>query len=191
MKTACEWCVCTIYDYALTVPPFSVAIAIVAVAASATELAPSRTASAVDQTPICRAAHLGVSLSFQGATGHLVGFFKVRNRGPRCLLRGRPRLTLRTLGGTAIPASYSRGSPQWRLTSRRAPGAWPVVPLARGQRAGVWLDLTNWCRRNGERVRFQLAWAGGTIARTAPVSVRCESAAAPVSVGVGPFEPVS
>jgi hypothetical protein len=140
----------------------------------------------------CDAAQLRASMLLQGATGHLVGALILRNGGRACTLTGRPQLTLVRADGRTVRTRNYDAPPRWRFVTDRPPRGWPVVRLGRGDRASVWIALTNWCHGNGERVRFDVrlpnrAAVGTTAAR---IYLRCESASAPVSLGVGPFERV-
>ena len=169
--------------------------AIVLVAALATAagqtVATGAAMAAVAAMPACRSEQLQATLFLQGAGGHLVGALGVRNRGRSCALRGRPRLTLRSGDGHLIRSLAHAATPRWRHVSGTAPRRWPVVQLRPRQRAFVWLDVTNWCRSDGERVRFHftLPATAGSITASASIRLRCESAHAPVGLGVGPFEP--
>jgi hypothetical protein len=102
-------------------------------------------------------------------------------------------VTLQTVDGQPIWFRAYAGTPHWRFGARPTPRNWPTVRLRGQQRGFVWVNLTNWCRRKGERVRFRftLPMGGGTLVATSSIRLRCESAKVPLAVGIGPFEPIS
>lgn len=148
-------------------------------------------ASRGDPRP-CRVSQLRMRLFLQGAGGSLFGAIRARNTSAfPCLLRGRPRITLRYSDGRSIRATEGNAPPFWRLEGRPRPRGWPLVRVPHEGLAQSTIALQNWCDAPDQRVRLgiELPSTGGVLALEARVRLRCDLPAEPVTLRVGPFEP--
>ena len=103
------------------------------------------------------ACSLESSVSFQGATGNLLGGFSVRNAGSSpCRLGGFPKLELFRSDGKQVAVTIHRGDrafPQGRL----------VRVLRPGRRATAWIKWENYCGSLWNRpFTFRLTLTTGT-----------------------------
>lgn len=140
----------------------------------------------------CRVSQLRMRISFQGATGTLLGDIVALNTSPYpCLLRGRPKITLELTDGDPIRSTQGTAPPAWRYTGRKPPRGWPVVRLAHNAKAQAMIVFRNWCGPPDQRVRFniRLPSGGGELPLEARIRLRCDLPGEPVSLRVGPFEP--
>ena len=79
------------------------------------------------------------SVSFQGATGNLLGGFSVRNAGSQvCRLGGFPKLELLRSDGKQVAVTIHRGDAAF-------PQGRPVRVLCPGDRATAWIKWENYC----------------------------------------------
>lgn len=148
-------------------------------------------ASRGDPRP-CRVSQLRMRLFLQGAGGSLFGGIRARNMSAfPCLLRGRPRITLRYSDGRSVRTTEGKAPPFWRLEGRPRPREWPLVRVPHEGLAQSTIALQNWCGPPDQRVRFriELPSTGGVIPLEARVRLRCDLPAEPVTLRVGPFEP--
>jgi hypothetical protein len=85
------------------------------------------------------ACSLEGSVSFQGATGNLLGGFSVKNSGSGpCRLGEFPKLELFRADGKQVELSVHRGD-------RAFPQGRPVRVLRPGRRATAWIKWANYC----------------------------------------------
>jgi hypothetical protein len=141
---------------------------------------------------VCPLSALRASVQLQGATGSLLGAVVVRNASAKaCRLRGRPTVELRDANGVPISVESRPSPPLWRQLGSPQPPGWPVVRLAPGRRAQVFIQLRNWCVAPVKPVfvHTYLPGVGAKLPAPARITARCDDPHAPVSLAVGPVEP--
>lgn len=142
----------------------------------------------------CRPSALGAAVQLQGATGSLLGAIRVRNTGRRaCDLRGRPTVELRDANGVLLKTRQTSQPPLWKQLGRPRPVGWPTVHVRPRTDAQVEVRLSNWCVVPVKPVFFRvyLPGVGAPIPAPTRVTLRCDDPRAPVSLAVGPVEPLT
>jgi hypothetical protein len=141
----------------------------------------------------CPLSALRAQVRLQGATGSLLGSILVRNVGDRpCALRGRPQVKLRDANGVLLNARETAAPPLWKQLGVARPGGWPTVRIPPRGTAQVFVRLRNWCVVPVKPVFFHtyLPGVGAPIPAPARITVRCDVPQQPVSLEVGPVEPL-
>lgn len=140
------------------------------------------------QLRACRAADLGASAFFNGATQSLVGGVAITNRSASaCVISGRPHIQLQNAKGRILPTVYYAGSGDGQGAPVQAT---ELFPHARALAFVVW---QNWCGPAAPVVAFRVSLPGSgdrLIARVGePVTPPCEVPHQPSTLSVAPFQP--
>lgn len=131
--------------------------------------------------------------AFNGATGSLLGSIRLRNVSRRsCELHGRPTVELLDANGVPLNARESAAPPLWKQLGSAKPRDWPIVRLAPGGTAQVFVRLLNWCVLPVKPVFFHvyLPGVGEAVHASARVTLGCNAPKRPAALAVGPVEPV-
>jgi hypothetical protein len=114
---------------------------------------------------------LASHVSFQGATGNLLGGYSVTNRASRaCRLGGFPRIALYRSDGRRVALTVHRGDPAFPSTRR-------VMLLRPGRAATAWIKWENYCGSLWNRpFTFRLTLTTGqTVSARTGMAEKCQT----------------
>ena len=144
----------------------------------------------------CLASNMAATLSWQGATGSLLGHLAVMNRGSStCSVIGRPTILLLANGTDILPVAVTYSTSSFQHFSLRSLAP---ISLAPKDIAVVPLQWFNWCGARPRTLSMIYALPAGRGGSVLPLShptggpllitPRCDNAAIPSHMNEGLFQ---
>jgi hypothetical protein len=99
---------------------------------------------------------------------------------------------LRDANGVLLNVRQRAAAPLWKQLGAVRPSGWPTVRMPPHGAAQVFVQLRNWCVVPVKPVFFRtyLPGVGEPIPAPARITLRCDVPQQPVSLAVGPIEPL-